>query len=94
MARRQHSVTAPAGLELRVEVHWCTQCRAERTVQIVQLASDPEPIAICVECGAGVDMWLSAELVDPPAGAAGPHTGATRPHTGAAGPHTGQQGAA
>jgi hypothetical protein len=54
------------GLELRVDVHWCAQCRAECTVQIMQLATDPEPIAICVDCGAGVDMWLSAEVIDPP----------------------------
>jgi hypothetical protein len=65
MAERRHDGIGPAGLELRVEVHWCLQCRAERTVQIMQLATDPEPIAVCVECGAGVDMWLSADLVDP-----------------------------
>jgi hypothetical protein len=71
MAKRRHGDTrlgiAPAGLELRVDVHWCAQCRAECTVQIVQLTCDPEPIAICVECGTGVDMWLSADLVEPPA---------------------------
>ena len=61
-----HPHPGTAGLELRVEVHWCAQCRVESTVQIVQLATDPEPVAMCTECGAGVDMWLSAELVEPP----------------------------
>jgi hypothetical protein len=65
MAERRHGNGAPTGLELRVEVHWCAQCRAERTVQIMQLAADPEPIAVCADCGAGVDMWLSADLVEP-----------------------------
>lgn len=71
MAKRQHAHgrpgIAPVGLELRVEVHWCVRCGTECTVQIVQLACDPQPIAICVECGTGVDMWLPAELVEPPA---------------------------
>ena len=66
MGERQLSGAAPAGYELRVDVHWCAQCGADRTVHIVQLAADPEPVAMCAECGAGVDMWLSAELVDPP----------------------------
>jgi len=65
MIERRHP--APVGLELGVEVHWCAHCRAESTVQIVQLAADPEPVAMCAECGAGVDMWLSAELFEPPA---------------------------
>jgi hypothetical protein len=84
MAERRHGSGVPAGLELRVEVHWCAQCRAERTVQIVQLAADPEPIAICVDCGTGVDMWLSAELVEPPA----------RPASHRDEPSAGRQGAA
>jgi hypothetical protein len=66
MAERQRTGASPVGLELRVEVCWCAGCRTERAVQIVQLATDPEPVAVCCECGAGVDMWLSAELVKPP----------------------------
>jgi hypothetical protein len=65
MAERQRTGAGPAGFELRVEVCWCMGCRAERAVQIVQLAADPEPVAVCTECGVGVDMWLSAELVEP-----------------------------
>ena len=60
MAQRQHSDSGP-GLELGVDVHWCTQCGTERTVQIMQLAGDPEPIALCADCGCGVAMWLAAE---------------------------------
>jgi uncharacterized Zn finger protein len=55
----------PSGLELRVEVHWCPECGADCTVQIVQLKSDPQPVAMCAECGAGLALWLDPALVDP-----------------------------
>jgi len=56
---------AESGLELRVEVHWCPECGADCTVQIVQLAADPEPVAVCAECGAGLALWLPEELAGP-----------------------------
>lgn len=31
---------------------------------MVRLASDPEPVAVCTDCGTGLDAWLTAELVD------------------------------
>jgi len=48
----------PAGVELRVEVRWCPECHADCTVQIVQLTTDPAPVAMCAECGAGIALWL------------------------------------
>lgn len=60
MAQRQHSGSGPAGLELGIDVHWCGQCDADRTVQIMHLAGDPEPVALCTDCGCGVDLWLAA----------------------------------
>lgn len=83
MAERRRTAAGPAGLELRVEVHWCVQCCAERTVQVVQLATDPEPVAMCCECGGGVDMWLSADVVEP-VGHTGRPTHRSRSEQGAA----------
>jgi len=56
------TTTGPAGFELRVEVHWCHECGADRTVQIVQLTGDPQPVALCVDCGVGLALWLPAEF--------------------------------
>ena len=63
MPEQRRNGVGPAGYELRVEVHWCHECDADRTVQIVQLTGDPEPVAVCAECGAGIALWLAAELV-------------------------------
>lgn len=49
---------------LGVEVRWCPGCHADRTVEMVRLASDPEPVAVCTECGVGLDAWLTTELVE------------------------------
>jgi hypothetical protein len=71
MPEQRRSGVGPAGLELRVEVQWCHECGADRTVQIIQLADDPYPVALCADCGAGIALWLAAdaiELVDVPAG--------------------------
>ncbi len=40
-----------------VEVAWCAVCRQDCTVEIVQLLGDPAPIAICLDCGHGVELW-------------------------------------
>ena len=55
---------APNGVVFGVEVRWCPACHADRTVEMVRLASDPEPVAVCTDCGTGLDAWLTAELVD------------------------------
>jgi hypothetical protein len=62
---------APAGLELRVEVQWCPDCQAECLVQIVQLTSDPAPVATCTQCGAGIALWLLPHDSRLPAGQRG-----------------------
>jgi hypothetical protein len=31
---------------------------------MIRLASDPEPVAVCTECGVGLDSWLTTELVE------------------------------
>jgi hypothetical protein len=49
--------------QLEVAAHWCHECDAERTVEIVQLVSDPRPVALCAECGVGLDLWLDTERV-------------------------------
>jgi hypothetical protein len=43
--------------QFSIEVAWCPACRAECTVEIVALAGDPAPVAICVDCGLGVETW-------------------------------------
>lgn len=69
----------PAGSELRVEVHRCPECATDRVVQIVQLTGEPGPVAVCADCGAGVELWL-ADVT--PERAAGTDCGVT---TGGAG---------
>lgn len=55
---------APNGVVLGVEVRWCPACHADRTVEVVRLASDPEPVSVCTDCGTGLDTWLTAELIE------------------------------
>lgn len=45
-----------------IELAWCPGCRADCTVEIVMLAGDPGPVAVCVDCGLGVETWWSPEL--------------------------------
>jgi len=40
-----------------VEVAWCAACRQDCTVEVVQLPGDPAPIAICLDCEGGVELW-------------------------------------
>jgi hypothetical protein len=54
----------PNGVVLGVEVRWCPGCHADKTVELVRLASDPEPVAVCTECGVGLEAWLTVELVE------------------------------
>lgn len=63
----------PAGVELQVDVRWCPDCDADRTVQIVQLDGDPEPVAVCADCGAGIGVWISPEFLAAVAGVTARH---------------------
>ena len=54
------------GVVLGVEVHWCPQCRTDKTAEIVRLASDPEPVLVCIDCGTGLESWLTADMVERP----------------------------
>lgn len=49
--------------QLGVETHWCHECDAERTVEVIQLTADPQPVALCTECGTGLDLWQAPERV-------------------------------
>ncbi|MGH4013716.1 MAG: hypothetical protein ACRDSL_07230 [Pseudonocardiaceae bacterium] len=55
-----------------IEIAWCPGCRADCTVEIVTLPGDPAPVAVCVDCGLGVETWWSPELL------ASPRTGVAR----------------
>jgi len=46
-----------------IEIAWCPACQADRTVEVIALDGDPWPVAVCVNCGIGVETWWSAELV-------------------------------
>ncbi|HKR49388.1 MAG TPA: hypothetical protein VJT72_07375 [Pseudonocardiaceae bacterium] len=43
--------------QVSIEVAWCPACEAERTVEVIALAGDPEPVAVCVDCGLGIETW-------------------------------------
>ncbi|MGH3794368.1 MAG: hypothetical protein ACRDSP_05715 [Pseudonocardiaceae bacterium] len=45
-----------------VEIAWCPGCQTDRTVEVVALAGDPGPVAVCVDCGLGIETWWSPEL--------------------------------
>jgi hypothetical protein len=40
-----------------VEIAWCAGCRLDTAVEVVQLPGDPAPVAICLECAGGVELW-------------------------------------
>jgi hypothetical protein len=44
---------------ITIEIAWCPECQADRTVEVVALAGDPGPVAVCVDCGLGVEIWWS-----------------------------------
>jgi hypothetical protein len=50
--------------QVAVEVAWCPACHDDRTVEVVTLDGDPCPVAVCVECGLGVETWLPGLLAD------------------------------
>lgn len=45
--------------QVTVEVAWCPGCRADCPVEIVTLVGDPAPVAVCVDCGLGVETYWS-----------------------------------
>jgi Zn ribbon nucleic-acid-binding protein len=46
-----------------IEVAWCPACQADRTVEVVTLDGDPGPVAVCVDCGLGVETWWMPWLI-------------------------------
>lgn len=51
------------GQHIVVEVAWCPACHADCTVEIVTLEGDPGPVAVCVECGLGVETWWTSGVL-------------------------------
>jgi hypothetical protein len=49
--------------QISTEVAWCPACRADCTVEVIALAGDPGPVALCVDCGLGVETWWLPELL-------------------------------
>lgn len=46
---------------LAVELAWCPGCDTERETEVVLLAGDPAPVAVCLDCGCGVEIrWQPA----------------------------------
>ncbi|MGH3887485.1 MAG: hypothetical protein ACRDSZ_13110 [Pseudonocardiaceae bacterium] len=43
--------------QVSIEVAWCPVCRADRTLEVIALVGDPEPVAVCVGCNLGVETW-------------------------------------
>ncbi len=43
--------------QVSIEVAWCPACQADCTVEVIALAGDPGPVAICVGCGLEVETW-------------------------------------
>ncbi len=43
--------------QVSIEVAWCPACRADCMMEVIALAGDPEPVAICVGCGLWVETW-------------------------------------
>jgi hypothetical protein len=43
--------------QVTIEIAWCPECQADCMVEVVALAGDPEPVAVCVDCGLGVETW-------------------------------------
>ncbi len=51
--------------EVVVDTGWCPLCRAECTVEVIQVAGDPGPVAVCLDCGGGVECWIDPDLLAP-----------------------------
>ncbi|MQA15266.1 MAG: hypothetical protein GEV09_14180 [Pseudonocardiaceae bacterium] len=43
--------------QVGIEIAWCPGCRADVTVETVTLPDDPAPVAVCVDCGGGIELW-------------------------------------
>ncbi|TDQ05024.1 hypothetical protein [Labedaea rhizosphaerae] len=42
-------------VRLADDLRWCSQCRAERTVELVDLPdAEPETVPVCVDCGCSI----------------------------------------
>ncbi|MGH3940087.1 MAG: hypothetical protein ACRDTG_15930 [Pseudonocardiaceae bacterium] len=48
-----------------IDIAWCPECQTDRTVEIIALEGDPWPVAVCVNCGIGVETGWSTESITP-----------------------------
>lgn len=51
--------------QIITDAAWCSLCRAECAVEVVWLVDDPGPVAVCLDCGSGVDCWFDPTLLRP-----------------------------
>lgn len=59
---------------VRIELAWCPECQVDCFMEVVVLADDPGPVAICADCGLGVDLRGLPGMLDSwRAEAAAPH---------------------
>lgn len=47
-----------------IEIAWCPACQVDCTVEITALEGDPCPVAVCVDCGSGMETWWEPELIE------------------------------
>lgn len=47
----------PDAQPIVLDVVWCTGCGGDRTAEVVRLAGDPVEVAVCLDCGTGVETW-------------------------------------
>ena len=48
-----------------MEIAWCPDCRADCLVEVFTVMGDPSPVAVCVDCGLGVETYWSPGLPRP-----------------------------
>ena len=46
-----------------IEIAWCPACQADRTMEIIALDGDQWPVAVCVNCGIGMETWWLPESI-------------------------------
>ena len=51
---------------ITMEIAWCPDCRADCLVEVFTVAGDPSPVAVCVDCGLGVETYWSPGLTGHP----------------------------
>lgn len=46
---------------ITMEIAWCPDCRTDCLVEVLTVAGDPAPVAVCVDCGLGVETYWSPQ---------------------------------